>query len=360
MIKNTNQKSFITIISALSAIISTTILIIFLANGYIPEYKDGLIIKIIGILSVTSIPKNASVYINDKLTTTTDDSINLIPNDYQLKIVKDGYLPWSKKITINQEIVYQADASLFKTNPTFTPFNDLNIQYSVTNTDWSKLVFIVPISSLSVKAGIYLIETDYVSQILKRFQPQFIASNPFLPSDKSVSLDFSPDSKQILIKSATKKTSYLIDLTTSLVSPKPYEFEFTVKDINLAKIPKIFLAKVATNPENIQFSDNENEFLYVYNDQYFVYDILKDKNHLIGNKNNFNDPFWLPNSSNIIYTDLNSIKSIEFDGSNENTLYLNQYPIKTVMPDYDGKRVIIQTKINSIDSFDKLFYLGIR
>jgi len=354
MTKNTNQKSFITIISALCAIISTTVLIIFLAQGYVPEFKDGLKIKIIGILSVTSIPKNASVYINDKLTTTTDDSINLTPTDYQLKIVKEGYLPWNKKVTINQEMVYQAEASLFKTNPTLTPFNELNVQNPAANDDFTKLVFIVPTSSPSFKSGIYLIETDYISQILKRFQPQFIASNPFLASDKAVSLYFSPDSKQILIKSDTKKVSYLIDLTTSLVTPKQYDFTFITKDLNLAKVPKIFLSKIATNPANIQFSDNENKFLYLQNNQYFVYDTLKDQNYLIGDKNSLENPFWLPNSNNIIYVNHNSVKSIEFDASNENTLYTNTYPTKTIMTDYDGKRIIIQTNI------DKLYYLNIR
>lgn len=324
MEKNTNKRSFINIISAASAIISTTILIIFLANGYIPEYNNGLKIKVTGILSASSLPKSASVIVNDKLITTTDNSINLIPGDYQLKIVKEGYLPWNKKINIQKEMVYQADATLFKTNPILTPFFDIEVINAIPNIDFTKFMFTTSISSTSSKSGIYLIEIDYLSQLLNKYQPKLITQNPLLPTENNIDLSFSPNSKQVL-----------------------------------SKLPDIYLATIATNPADIQFSSNGNKILYSLTDKYYVYDIEKNINNLIGNKQDITTPFWLPNSNNIIYQTESQIKSIEFDGTNQNTIYNSDINIQTIAPDYDGKRIVIKLSLKP-NTPGKLYFLTIR
>jgi hypothetical protein len=353
MIKNTDRRSFFTIISALSAIISTTILIIFLAQGYIPEYDGGIKIKATGIISINSLPKNASVIINDKLYTTTDNSVNLVPGDYQLKIAKEGYLPWNKKITIQKEKVYQADATLFKTNPILTPFSDIKVIDSIPNIDFTKFIFTTPISSTSSKSDIYLVEIDYLSQILNKYQPKFVSQNPLLPTEKNINYVFSPNSKQILAKSQNKNTSYLIDLDTNKVNINPTDYSFPIQKTNLSKLPAIYLATIATNPADVQFSTNSNMIFYSLNDKYYTYDIEKNINNLIGNKQDIINPFWLPNSNNIVYQTENQIKSIEFDGTNQNTIYNSDINIQTIIPDFDGKRIII--KLNS-----KLYFLTIR
>src|SRR5579872_4633376 len=61
-----------------------------------------------GILVVTSEPNGASVFVNGHLTTATDNTINLAPGNYEVRIEKDGYMPWSKKIVVQKEIVSKA------------------------------------------------------------------------------------------------------------------------------------------------------------------------------------------------------------------------------------------------------------
>src|SRR3989338_8608850 len=70
-----------------------------------------------GILSVSSYPEKASIYINDKLTSATDTSISLPPDWYQVRISKEGYQSWEKRIRVQGEVVSQIDALLIPNNP---------------------------------------------------------------------------------------------------------------------------------------------------------------------------------------------------------------------------------------------------
>lgn len=354
-------------ISVLSAIISTTILITFIARGYIPRYNNGIKIISTGILSTTSIPKNANVIINDKLYTTTDNSINLVPGNYQLQITKSGYLPWNKTVTIQKEMVTQANASLFKTNPKLLPITTSVSLAPTANTDLSQIVYIAPSSSNSVKPGIYLIEsTYYLPSVINKYQSKYITSNPFTSTDDTISFVFSPNSKQLILTSAMKHTSYLINLTGNELTQNPIEINLPNKKLDLEwsqqakeietlnrnKIPKIFLDTIATNSASVSFSYDENKIMYIQDDRYQVYDIEKEINYQIGDANNILTPFWLPKSNSIIYINSNKIKSIEFDGTNNNTIFSSDTKIKLLIPQFDGEKLIIW--------LDKLYSLTIR
>lgn len=341
-------------LSILSAIISTTYLIGIIARGYIPEYNNGLKIKATGLLSVTSLPKNASVFINDKLYTTTDNTVNLVPDDYQLKVIKEGYLPWNKKITIQKEMVTLAQASLFKTNPKLSIQTTQSVINPTANFDFSQIVFIATPSSSSLKPGVYLIETNYyLSLVSNKYQPKFIVQNPYPTNDKTITFTFSPNSKQIILKSALKRNQYLIDLTTNAVSQpnektdQDWQTQSKQREIiTLNKLPKIFTATVATNPASIAFSSDENKFLYLLNNQYFSYDIEKNMVYALGKVGEINSPVWLPKSNSILYTNSGKIKSIEFDGTNNNTIFANDLNIKNIIPQFDGENLIISTAEN--------------
>ena len=74
-----------------------------------------------GLLNANSFPTGAQVFIDDKLITATDDTIYLEPDVYQVKIVKEGYSPWYKTLTIQSELVTQSNALLFPSAPSITP-----------------------------------------------------------------------------------------------------------------------------------------------------------------------------------------------------------------------------------------------
>lgn len=343
-------------------IIIVTFTITIFARGYIPEYNNGLKIKATGLLSVNSLPKNASVFVNDKLVTTTDSTINLIPNDYQIKIAKEGYLPWNKKITIQKEMVSLAQASLFKTNPRPIPITTGDVLNPTVNPDLNQIIYIAPPSTTSIKPGIYLIEANYyLSLVLNQYQPKFITKNPFSPTDNSIAFTFSPNSKQVILTSSLKKNIYLIDLTTGNIDPlnQPtnldwYQQTQQIDAINLNKLPKIFLSTIATNPASVQFSSDENKFIYLLNNQYYGYDAEKNLNYLIDNDREIQFPFWLPKSNSIIYVNSGKIKTVEFDGTNKNTIFFSDtLLVKSAIPQFDGTKLTISTT-------DNIFILTIR
>lgn len=102
------------IITALTAVLlaAGTYTAIKFAKGYRPDFKSKEI-KGTGLLVVNSLPQGAQVFLNSKLTTATDDTLNLLPGEYLIEIKKDGYIPWQKKLTIEAEVVTQANARLF-------------------------------------------------------------------------------------------------------------------------------------------------------------------------------------------------------------------------------------------------------
>ena len=69
-----------------------SILAIQIAKGYRPNLKQ-MELRGMGLLSATSYPKSAQVFVNDRLTTVTDDTLYLNPGNYQIKILKNGFIP---------------------------------------------------------------------------------------------------------------------------------------------------------------------------------------------------------------------------------------------------------------------------
>ena len=115
-----NQRLIFTLLSA-SFIIGGTYVAIRYAKGQRPS-SDGTV-RETGLLVANSFPTAAQVYINDKLTTATDDTLNLDPGEYQVEIKKDGYIPWRKTLNLKKELVSQTNALLFPAVPSLTPIS---------------------------------------------------------------------------------------------------------------------------------------------------------------------------------------------------------------------------------------------
>ena len=95
-----------------------TIFVIIYGKGYRFNLKgSNAILSGTGLLVATSTPDGAQVLINDHLTTATDNTINLAPGEYTVKIFKEGYFTWEKNIIIKKEVVSKADALLFTKAP---------------------------------------------------------------------------------------------------------------------------------------------------------------------------------------------------------------------------------------------------
>ena len=136
-----DRKSLAVMAFVFSLVIFGTLAVSYLARWYQISFRQGPTLTSTGLLSVTSKPKSASVYINDRLTTATDDTLNLPPGDYHIKITKDGYLPWDKDIQIKKEVVFQTDAQLFRSAPDLKPITYAGAINPTISNDGSKVIF---------------------------------------------------------------------------------------------------------------------------------------------------------------------------------------------------------------------------
>ena len=383
--KNSNQRSLFILLSVASFIVISTYIISLIARGYRFSTKDGLVLKATGMISAISRPKGASVYVDDKLTTATDDTINLTPGVYSLKINKDGFLPWQKTITIKPETVYQADIQLFSAVPDLKPLTLTGAINPASNIDNTKIVYAVASASATKDNGLYLIESNGLPISLIRGISRQLSPNTATINWSKFIFTFSPNSREILATSLDTKTNYLLNLDTPIQPTKltddtdklstikqDWQTQTTVLlTAKLDRIPKEIQTLVATSSaKDLQFSSDENKILYlaqldgnitkniitsppaqstqnqnraVKKDNYYVYDIKDDTNFLLGNKNDLSNPNWLPNSNNIVYVQNQNLNVIDYDGTNRQTLFSSNFDPSCVYPWVDGSKIVILT-----------------
>lgn len=108
------------------------VLIVFIAfaRGYRFSVEEKSITST-GILTVSSGPKAAKIYVNGELKGVTDNSLTLQPDTYTIEVKKDGYTSWKKDITLKGEIVHSLEAILFPKNPSLSPLTNLGIQKAI-------------------------------------------------------------------------------------------------------------------------------------------------------------------------------------------------------------------------------------
>lgn len=385
MRKNSNQRSLLILFSVASFIFISTYAISLIARGYRFSIKGGLILNPTGIISATSRPKGASVYIDEKLVTATDDTINLTPGVYSLKIHKDGFLPWQKTITIKPETVYQADIQLFSAVPDLKPLTLTGAINPSSNIDNTKIVYAVASASATKDNGLYLIESNGLPVSLIRGISRQLAPNTATIDWAKFTFIFSPNSREILATSLDTKTNYLLNLDSIIdpikISDSTDKLSIIKQDwqlqtdalitAKLDRLPKEIQPLIATDSaKDIQFSSDENKILYlaktdgnitkniitpppaqstqnqnrsIKKDYYYVYDLKDDTNFLIGYKNDLTNPNWLSNSNNIVFVQNQNLNVIDYDGTNQQTLFSSNFDPNCVYPWVDGSKIVILT-----------------
>ena len=364
-----------------------TYIVTLFARGYRPNFKPtGLSLDATGLLSVTSKPKAASVYLDGSLITATDDTVNLSPGKYLLKIVKDGFLPWQKNIQLKKEIVYQSDAQLFRSSPDLRPITLAGAINPTISQDFSKIVFSVASASAVSDNGLYIIELTNSPISLNKNTPRQIAANfPGIDWSKANFL-LSPDSQQILATFKNLNQSFLISLGNnitqrslvdvtaqlSIIKTEWLNQDKELLQTKIDRLPKEIQPLVSTNSsQSISYSTAEDKVLYlattdgqiptniinpppaqstqpqirnILKNNYYIYDFKDDTNYLLGSFEAVKHPFWLPNSTNIVYTDDNhTIVATDYDTTNKITLFAGNFNPDIVYPSAEGDKIVTLT-----------------
>lgn len=267
------QKKFLFAFAGLTFVVSGTLIAVKFGSGYRPGNET--FIRGTGLLSANSFPSGAQVFIDGKLTTATDDTLNLSPGEYQVLIQKDGYIPWQKKVTIEQELVTQTNSTLFPSVVSLTPITQTGVTNVTPSPDGTKLAYIVSNSSTPSENGLYVYHLNGGALTFRGRATQITRSTPGLLLEDA-SILWSPDSSQLLLTFIKTDSNLLLDSSrfNELSSLKDVSaslrliFQNWEKELYLQENEKLLLLPeemqyvATTSAKNIYFSPDEKKMLY--------------------------------------------------------------------------------------------------
>jgi hypothetical protein len=401
-----NKRLLITVGVALF-LLAGTLLAIRFAQGYRFSMKEKKVSGT-GLLVVNSFPKGASVFINDKLTTATDDTLNLPPGDYQIKIVKDGFISWEKKIKLEKELVSQTNAHLFPAVPDLKGLTFAGALNLTPSPDGQKIAFSVASASARLKNGLWVL--DLTSSPFSSQQARQISQSSGIFDFTKAQLVWSPDSKSLLVKKETdtllleadhlNETQSFKDVTARLpLILTEWEEEMALKrERQWQKLPEAMQKIASESAKNIYFSPDEEKVIYTATksvvipeelipplparnsqpetrhleaDKIYVYDLKEDRNFYISDAEAVKDASeadelekrmtalqnqysplrgqkyqWFPTSQHLIFTNAEKIVILEYDNTNQATVYAGPFAESFSYPWPDASRLLILTTLN--------------
>lgn len=376
------------------AFVSILVGVIAYARGYRFDIKKRLV-RSTGIISATSIPKAAKIYVNGELKGVTDTNLTFPPGNYLVEIKKEGYTSWNKKINLKGELVINIDPVLFPINPSLSPLSNLGIIKAVPTDDGDKIVIVASGSAYLFDAG---------KKTLPFFPPlnKIVDLSQFsnIIDVKDVRIIFSPDQKQAIFE--FEQNSYLLSLEEN--NPDPLEITLSKetliqawqneKNKNNIKIletfPKDFDKIASSSFDIISFSPNETKVLYkakknvelplmikpplvstnqtpearsVIKDKVYVYDRKEDKNLLLSNNQSLiknNQVKWYFDSRHFVVEEEKKISIIDYDDTNKQTIYSGPFESSFLNTTNDGKIVLLINLNSQMNELPDLYLVGIR
>ena len=372
---------------ALIIISASTVLTIKFAKGYRPSLSTkGL--KGTGLLAANSYPRGASVFINEKLTTATDDTLNLPPGQYQVKIQKDGYITWEKTLKIEAELVTQTNTRLFPAVPTLTPVTFSGALNPLPAPDSQKIVFSVANATSDSKNGLYVLDlTDRPFGL--NSDPRQITQTTSKYDLVSAKLTWSPDSAQILAlvnEGEVNETNVLLDQSRfndmaelkdvtarlPLILADWQEILDKKSHEKIAELPEL-MQQVATaaaalafapEPEKLLYiptaeitltenlgpplpaSSNQDEQRRLQPNNVYVYDLKEDKNFWIASAADLAKILWYSDSRHLLIVEDKKIILAEYDGTNRHTVYAGPFVGEFAYPWANGSSLLILASLN--------------
>lgn len=258
----------------LVAILGTSAAIIAYGRGYRIGVRDNQLIKPTGLVSATSDPIGAQVFVEGELKTATNNTFNIDPNWYSVKISKEGYIPWEKKLRVQGEVVSRADAFLFPTNPSLSPLTTSGIEHPVVSPDGTKIAYSVPTTGTDAVAlktgGLWVYDLADRPLGLNR-DPRQIAKPDTIFDLTNAQLTWSPDSTQIMVNDGKNARLYQlsrpnefqsITITFDVLLRQWDEEKRTREEQQLSGLKQPFIDFATSSAKILSFSPDENKILY--------------------------------------------------------------------------------------------------
>ncbi len=398
-----NKKTLITTAIILLLIFVGAYSVILYGKGYRLNIsgENNKFLTGTGLLVLTSIPDGAKVYLDDNLTTATDDTINLPPKEYAVRIEKDGYYPWKKKVTLKTEAVTKTDAVLFPIAPKLEATTLLGAQDPVVDPTGGLIGYKVS-SSSAENNGIYVLS------LASRIIPFGTSARQIVTDEvdnfSESAIEFSPDGREIIAIITKGALNRIYLLKTDTLNIEPQNITSTIDQVRkgwettqeqldqkfASTLPQASRSFILANFSDIKLSPEGDKIFYIasqsatmpiyikpqlpstnstvedrnLNRGYaYVYQIKEDKNYLLYKpvENEIMPDFiWYPSSSHLIFEQNRRIFALEFDGGNKTTLYSGPFDKKFLYTWPDGSGLIILTNFNDETVPPNLYKVGLR
>jgi len=362
-----------------------------------------------GLLVTKSSPDGAQVLVNGEIKTATNANLALTPGVYDITIKKEGFRPWNKRLSVEKEVVTEADAFLFRLAPSLSALTFSGCVSPTISRDSSKIAYAVPASTENVnqdKEGLWVIETVNL--------PLGFARDPRRITDgdlKDSTWIFSPDGRQILL--STQSGKYLLD--TGVFNPQTKRVniastidktfsEWKTEEDNIFKsqtrgLPEPLLDILTNSVEYVTFSPDETRILYkskadttiekglikplpgastqkeardIRAGQTYVYDIKEDKNFFITDQDTLvayhnqttstpsSSLRWFPTSKHLLLAQPDKVIIMDYDGTNQQEVYSGSYLSPNAFPVVSPDRILILTNLGSSNSLSNLYSLSLK
>jgi len=339
-----------------------------------------------GILVLKSEPDGASVYIDGTLKTATNASISISPGTYDVEVRKDGYFNWYKRLTIEKEIVTEADISLFKNVPSLSPVTSSGAVNPVMSEDGSKIVY------TQGTDGLWGLDTFRL--------PLGFGGGPKEITDGDLtgaSYVFSPDGRQIMV--TLSNSIFLLD--TGSFTPQnqrvnlasnasktlaAWKIEEDTKNQNLIKnLPPDVNDILSRKTSDFTFSPDSDMILYTASSsatlpeglaaplpgastqkqerdiqigRTYVYDIKEDRNFLITDQ-----PVtvrWMSGSGHLLLAQVGQVAVMDYDGTNRQIIYSGSYFAPNAFPFTNTTKILILTNLGAPTGTPNLYTLTVK
>jgi len=390
-----------------------TILAVLYAKGYrfnaLNLFQGKASISKTGLLVATSTPNGASVDINHNLTSATDNTIDLLPGKYTVSIHKEGYFPWEKDVYVTKELVTKADALLFPIAPKLESITASGVEGPVIDPSRTKIAYRVA-SQSAVKNGIYVYDMNARSVLSLQSATKQVA-NDTLQLFSEADLSWSPDGEQLIatVAGTLGPSTYLIQANQLNNQPRnvtailpTIQAQFDADRLEKATSQTIALKPIlkkiiAENFTILGWSPDDTKILYVASRSanlplvikprllgldtlyerrdikeggLYVYDIKEDRNTKIidttpedckTNAELCELPIsWFPDSAHLVFVTNKQIHMVEYDGSNNTTVYAGPFIGDYAIAWPDGSRLVVLTDLNNSTILPNLYTISLK
>lgn len=335
---------------------------IFLAKGYTFSPTEGRVVGT-GIITIASEPDSASVFIDGHLTTATNATLSTLPpKEYIIRVVKEGFIPWEKKVMVKEGLVTELKITLFPAIPTIYPLTFTGVANSVLSPDGGKLAYIVPQGK---KGGIWIwtmVNSQPIAFARSSAQVQIAKNGQPVDFSKAV-LRFSPDSNQMI--ATVDNSNFLLNLDgmnseprdiTPILEATLNSWEDDTKDKEVARIVSIKdldTRKIASGSAVLKWSPDETKFIFREKplsekekdhtttiSDLKVYDLEQKKDYQLPPARSH---IWLPDSRHVVLVEEDKVSIVDFDGTNKAVIYAGKFEDNFVFAWPDSSRLVLIT-----------------